>query len=378
MREGMKISKKDALCWFEFFAGLDDGEELSPKQMEIAYATLYQIERAIEFRRNERLKKLKGAQSLNGRTLMTGNLKKLPKGCVSCLTGSGLNAIRKTNKCNLNCKFCYDYGEISMQEPIGEGLWEIGGSRLYLEDIALALKVQQKPTGVCYVYLEPFLEIEKYYDIIRLFHENAVYQHMYTNGTLANEENLKALAEAGLDELRFNLGASGCSDRVIENIALAKKYIRLVGIETPMTREFFETFLLKKEKILETKLDFINCAELHLNRNNMDNYYGEDMYMTRLGYLSPVFSRDISIEMLLMCERENWDIAVHDCSNKTKLARNLNLKAKEGAGFGASDYGRELYSIPFEYFLPILGNPEFKFLEEEELPRGYRIGDLVI
>lgn len=374
----MKISKRDALCWFEFFAGLEEGEELSPRQMEIVYSTLYQIERAVEHRRNERLKELKVFKTLNGRTLMAGNLSRLPRGCVSCLTGTGLNAIRKTNKCNLNCKFCYDFGELDRQEPIGEGLWEIGGSRLYLDDIELALKAQKKPTGVCYVYLEPFLEIEKYYDIIRLFNENGVYQHMYTNGTLANEENLKSLAGAGLDELRFNLGASSCSDRVIENIALAKKHIKLVGIETPMTREFFEQFKAKKDKILATGLDFINCAELHLNQNNIENYYGEDMYMTRLGYLSPVFSRDISIEMLLLAEKENWDIAVHDCSNKTKLARNLNLKSKEGAAFGASDYGRELESIPFEYFLPILKNESFEFISEEELPKGYRIGDLVI
>ncbi|HBN85183.1 MAG TPA: radical SAM protein, partial [Clostridiales bacterium] len=58
----------------------------------------------------------------------------------------------------------------------------------------------------------------------------------------------------------FNLGASNCSDQVIENIGIAKKYIKSVGIETPMTPEFFKTFFKKKQKILETKLDFINCA----------------------------------------------------------------------------------------------------------------------
>ena len=54
------------------------------------------------------------------------------------------------------------------------------------------------------------------------------------NGDYMPEENLKALGEAGLDELRFNLGASHCSDRVIANIALAKKYkqsLRIVTVE---------------------------------------------------------------------------------------------------------------------------------------------------
>ena len=44
--------------------------------------------------------------------------------------------------------------------------------------------------------------------MIRAFKEAGIHQHMYTNGALATEENLRALGEAGLDELRFNLGAS--------------------------------------------------------------------------------------------------------------------------------------------------------------------------
>ena len=66
--------------------------------------------------------------------------------------------------------------------------------------------------------------------------------------------------------------AANCADKVIENIGLAKKYIKSVGIETPMTPEFFAGFFKKKEAIFATKLDFINCAELHLNENNINNY----------------------------------------------------------------------------------------------------------
>ena len=50
----MKISKKDALLWFSFFAQLDEEEELLSKQMELVYATFAQIEDAIDAR-NEKL-----------------------------------------------------------------------------------------------------------------------------------------------------------------------------------------------------------------------------------------------------------------------------------------------------------------------------------
>ena len=373
----MYISKKDALAWFEFFAALPEDEVLMPRQQEIAYAVLAQIERAVEHRREEMKQAIPGLKSLKGRTYYVGDDEKFPGGCRSCLLGTGLSAIRKTNKCNIECRFCYNYGELDCQPPIGDGLWEIGGTKFYEDDLDLLLSIHNKPTGISYVYLEPFMEIEKYYGVIRKFHEAGIHQHMYTNGTLCTEENLRALAEAGLDELRFNLGGTNCADKVIDNIALAKRFIKKVGIETPMTPDFFEQFQQKKERILATGLDFINCAELHLNPNNIANYEGEPMYMTRLGYLSPVWSRDLTLRFMKQAVEENWPIAVHDCCNRTKFARDLNLKGKEGGWFGQSSYGCEFDVIPYWAFLPTLYDENIHFVKKEELPDGYKPGQLV-
>lgn len=373
----MKISKKDALLWFEFFAQLPEDEELMSKQQEIVFATLAQIEAAVEKRNELLMAQIKGLKTLEGRTRFIGDENKFSPGCRSCLLGTGLSAIRKTNKCNLECKFCYNYGELDDIAPIGEGLWGIGGTKFYEQDLDLLLKIQDKPTGIAYVYLEPFMEIEKYYSVIKKFNQAKIYQHLYTNGTLATEETLKALGEAGLNEIRFNLGASNCADKVIENIAIAKKYINNVGIETPMTPEFFETFFKKKQAILATKVDFINCAELHLNANNIDNYYGANMYMARHGYISPIWSRELTLQFMRIAIDEQWNLIVHDCSNHTKFARDLNLAAKEGKWFGASNYASEFACLPYAAFLPILKDPNFKFLVEEELPVGYRPGEML-
>lgn len=372
----MKISKKDALAWFEFFAALPEEEELMIKQQEIVYATFAQIEEAIDHRNNKLMSEIKGLKNLSNRTLFVGEEMRFPIGCRSCLMGTGLSAIRKTNRCNIECKFCYNYGELDSQPPVGEGMWEIGGTKYYEKDIDLLLSIHKRPTGVCYVYLEPFMEIEKYYPVIKKFSDAGVHQHMYTNGLLAKEETLKALGEAGLNEIRFNLGASNCSDKVIENIKLAKKYIKNVGIETPMTPEFFEGFFKKKEEILATKLDFINCAELHLNPNNIDNYEGENMYISRHGYISPTWSRELTLKLMKIADEENWDLVIHDCSNHTKFARGLNLSSREGKWFGSNNYGCEFDETPYYAFLPILKDENFVFVEEEELPTGYKVGEL--
>ena len=373
----MKISKKDALMWFEFFSQLPEGEQLSVRQQEIVYAVFAQIEDAVDARREKLMAEIPDLKVLGGRTRYVGSDDHFPRGCKSCLLGNGLTAIRKTNKCNIQCKFCYNYGELDCIPPIGEGMWEIGGTKFYERDIDTLLSIYPKPTGISYVYLEPFMEIEKYYGVIAKFHAAGVHQHMYTNGTLCTEEQLKALGEAGLDELRFNLGATNCADKVIENMRLAKKYIAQVGIETPATPEYWESFQQKKEAILATGIDFMNCAELHLNENNIGNYWGENFYLCRQGYLSPVWSREITFKLMKQAAEENWPITVHDCSNHTKFARDLNLKMHEGGWFGQSAWGCEFTEMPYEAFLPILADEEFQFLEEEELPEGYRPGDMI-
>ncbi len=374
----MLISKKDALTWFEFFAQLPEEEELMPGQMEIALSVFYQIEQAVNARREKMLSEIPGLKSLAGRTFYVGDDSLFPRGCKSCLLGTGLSAVRKTNRCNAACPFCYDYGALDQQPPVGEGMWEIGGTKFYEEDIPLLLSIHKKPTGISYVYLEPFMEIEKYYGIIRIFHEAGIHQHMYTNGLNATKENLRALADAGLDELRFNLGASNCADRVIDSMAIAAEYFPAVGIETPMTPAFYETFQRKKGRILSTGIRFMNCAELHLNENNIDNYAGESLYWCRQGYVSPVFSRDISLTMLKDAAAEHWPILVHDCSNRTKFARDLNLKAKEGGWFGQSSYGCEFGRIPYAYFLPALQDESLPFLREEPMPKGFGMDDIVL
>jgi pyruvate formate-lyase activating enzyme-like uncharacterized protein len=373
----VRISKKDALLWFEFFAMLPEDEELLIKQQEIVYAVFAQIEAAVDHRNELLMSEIKGLKTLENRTYFVGDERKFSKGCKSCLLGTGLSAIRKTNRCNLTCDFCYNYGELDNIPPVGEGMWEIGGTKFYAKDLDLLLSIYRKPTGISYVYLEPFMEIEKYYPVIKKFSEANIHQHLYTNGTLATEESLKALGDAGLDEIRFNLAATNCSDKVIENMEIAKKYIKSVGIESPMPPAFFERFLAKKKVILEAKPDFINCAELHLNENNIENFYGENMYISRHGYISPVWSRELTLKFMKIADDENWDLLVHDCSNYTKFARGLNLGSKEGKWFGAGNYGCEFSRIPYEYFLPILRDESFQFLCEEELPKGYKPGELI-
>ena len=97
----MKISKRDALLWFRFFAQMPEDEPLMPHQRELAYAVIAQIETAAEARFDSLMREIPHLKSLNGRTYYVGSDEKFSKGCRSCLIGTGLSAVRKTNKCSM-------------------------------------------------------------------------------------------------------------------------------------------------------------------------------------------------------------------------------------------------------------------------------------
>jgi len=370
----MNISKNDAIEWFKYLADIpSDNENVFEEYDIIIKSVLRQIEKSYLAKIKKMQDDIDGLVDFKGRTFFHGEMDKFPKGCISCLFGDGLGGIRKTHTCNLTCKFCYYYDTMDEQEIIPDGMWDIGDNLYEEGDIDLLLSTQKKPSGIAYVYLEPFMEIEKYYSVAKKFSDAGVHQHMYTNGTLCTEENLKALAEAGLDELRFNLGASNCSDNVIEAMRIARKYFKSVGIETPMTPEFFKSFMDKKDEIVAIGLDFMNCAEFHLGPDNINNYTGEKFYTYRNGYLSPTWSREITYKIMKMAADEEWGMVIHDCSNHTKYAREMNKASRQGASFGAHTYVSEFERTLPHLFLPILEDEEFNFVSEEELPENLKL-----
>ena len=66
----MKISKKDALSWFEFFSELPEDEEISPRQMEIALSVFCQIEKAVSARHAELMRQIPHLKTLQDRTAL--------------------------------------------------------------------------------------------------------------------------------------------------------------------------------------------------------------------------------------------------------------------------------------------------------------------
>ena len=87
----MKISKRDALLWFQFFAALPEDQPLGIRQQEIALAVFAQIETAAEAQFRAMQAEIPGLKPMGSApsTYFVGPEARFPGGCRSCLLGTG-------------------------------------------------------------------------------------------------------------------------------------------------------------------------------------------------------------------------------------------------------------------------------------------------
>ena len=307
---------------------------------------LYKIEWALEKKVisdiRKRQSKIPGLKIGNfGYTAIWGE-GELVTGCRACCLQERWAQIRTTTKCNLNCSFCYYFGQKKSleQEDIPSDAYLIGNRLFNENDIKMLVEIQGKKfiNGIAWLHFEPLMEINKIFSLMKFLHKKSLYQWLYTNGILAREGNLKKLADAGLDEIRFNLAATDCSDVVIKNMKLARKYFKYLCIESPMFTQFYNSFMKKKDMILDTGVDHIHFAELQLFPKTKDKFKDEGMiYRYKKGYVSPIKSRQLTYDIFETAAREKWkNVVLHDCSNETKFFRGVNSLSI--TGFGGSAY----------------------------------------
>lgn len=273
----------------------------------------------------------------------------LTPGCRACLDDRFV-PIRSVSRCNLRCPFCYYHDDEYQIEPLSKDRYGVGDRRVSARDLELMLhKVMSGPNqvrGISWVWYEPFVAFDKHPDLVRIIHDHGIHQHMYTNGTLCTRENLKVLADAGLDELRFNLAATKCADTVIDIMAVARDLFPYLCIESPMIPDYYLAFMKKRERILATGVDHLHCAELHLGSGNISHYDDQLLYQYRDGFISPMFSRRLTYDLLDVAVEEGWkNIVVYDCSNEAKFVRGVSMEH-----MGLLDYDSEIDDLPIVWF----------------------------
>ena len=243
-------------------------------------------------------------QKTAGESLATGSL---PKGCDLCIEGRKL-VLFVTGLCNQNCYYC----------TISEGRWqkdEVWANERRVEkpeDIVEEAKVCRS-FGAGITGGEPLMRIDRVTEYIRLLKKEfgkPFHIHLYTNGTLVNEENLKKLSDAGLDEIRIHMNREAVKQ------ALQFRNLR-VGMEVPS--------IPGEEKKLCELVDYLESVGAHfLNLNELEFSERNILPMETLGLtqctdsLTAVQGSRETAETVLKYA-ENKRLTVHFCTARLKL-----------------------------------------------------------
>lgn len=157
-------------------------------------------------------------QTFYGSKLFTGELS---PGCARCVADTW-SCIFLTKQCTANCFFCPSSPSSNRTFPRSNRLPFSG-----LEDYLAFLRLFEFQ-GTSFSGGEPLLRLEETLNwIARLKQELGAefYVWLYTNGDLVDEHKLRALQDAGLDEIRINI-VQLVLKRVVEEPAFAQAILK--------------------------------------------------------------------------------------------------------------------------------------------------------
>ncbi len=253
-----------------------------------------------EAQRDELLKRL------NSSVLFKGTKpyhQQISKGCSICGSGQW-SCLFITNKCNAACFYC-PVPQDADERPSTQGL-DFNSASEYASYIK-----HFDFKGVSFSGGEPLLFFDRtldYLKAVRANCSNEIYTWMYTNGILADRDKLTLLAEAGLDEVRFDIGATGFS---LDKVKLAKGIIPNVSIEIPAVPEEKDKLMAMLPEMIDAGVTNLNLHQMRLTPHNANK-------LIKRGYTI------INAERPLVLESELAVLEILDAAGQRDISIGIN------------------------------------------------------
>lgn len=247
--------------------------------------------------------------------------------CDACRTGVDSYTGVISLMCHRNCFFCFnpnqenfDIYHAAKKDWAGE-LERVHRQQPHLRYVAL--------TGG-----EPLLhrdEMLAYFKMARRLWPDASLR-LYTSGDLLKEETAEALAEAGLEEIRFSLKLEDTPEEretVYRAMELAKRYISRVMVEMPVLPDAESEMREILDRLEEMGIFGINLLELCFPYHNAEAF-AERGYRLRYppyrtlynfwyaGGLPIDGSELLALKLLRYSAEKNFQLNVHYCSLENK------------------------------------------------------------
>ncbi|MBN1117075.1 MAG: radical SAM protein [Bacteroidales bacterium] len=233
-------------------------------------------------------------------------LNHISEGCNLC--GQGLwSCLFITGKCNANCFYC-PTAQDKDDVPVSQGL-SFPTPESYSEYVNhFGFK------GVSFSGGEPLLFSERVLDYLQELRKSCapdIYAWMYTNGILSNQETFAKLAELNLNEIRFDIGATGYT---LENVSKAKGIIKNVSIEIPAVPEEKEVIKTLLPNMIKAGVTNLNLHQLRLTEYNAPKLLKRDYTFIPAEKPIVLESELAALEIIDYAKSQKLDIGINYCS----------------------------------------------------------------
>lgn len=230
----------------------------------------------------------------------------ISKGCKLCGLGSW-SCLFITGKCNASCFYC-PTSQIIEGQPTTQQL-KFDTPESYTEYIN-----HFKFKGVSFSGGEPLMVLDRTLQYLKHLRKKAnpeLYIWMYTNGILGDAAKYKKLASAGLDEIRFDIGATAYR---LDKIKEAQGIIPNLTIEIPSIPEELENLKTLLPEMLKLGVSNLNLHQLRLTKYNAPNLLKKNY--TYIPAENPIVleSELAALEIIQYARDRQIEIGINYCS----------------------------------------------------------------
>lgn len=140
---------------------------------------------------------------------------------------------------------------------------------------------------------------------------DTVYLWLYTNGTLATADMLARLKDAGLNEIRFDIGATAYS---LDKAAMAVDLFDHVTVEIPAVPEDYELMTAKLREMSDRGISFLNLHQLRLTPHNLSNMISRGYTCLHGEYVTVLESELTALKLIRFAVENEIPLPINYCS----------------------------------------------------------------
>ncbi len=256
-------------------------------------------------RRTELLSSLQG-RALAGCGGTKLDMRKLSPGCQICAQG-GWSCLFISGSCNCRCFYCP-----TSQDEIGLPTTNTVDFRTPADYVAYLERFGF--TGASISGGEPLLTPGRslaFVAAIKRHFGERMHVWLYTNGTLVHPDILGRLRDAGLDEIRFDIGAT---DYHLDKLRLAVGVIPTVTVEIPAIPEELEPMKAKMVEMRDAGVNHLNLHQLRLTPYNFEHLAARGYTFIHGDKVTVLESELTALELLQYSHDQRLGLPVNYCS----------------------------------------------------------------